>query len=361
MNIQQATREFETWLSSHISLVAEDLAVKHFQMADGIFPFFRATFYRWMQLWPAVGHQLTDAPDVLAIGDLHVENFGTWRDAEGRLAWGVNDFDEATRLPYTMDLVRLAASALLACGSDHLAISPKAACDAILSGYADSLNAGGEPFVLAEKHAWLRSSAEDRVRDPAVFWQTLDDLPVVNDPLPPDAAMTIEELLPVRGLDYRVVKRIKGLGSLGRQRFTALAKWCGGMIAREAKALAPSACHWATGRIQDLQIQYPVILAAATRCPDPFLHAGEHWVVRRLAPDCTRIELASLTKAASEARVLRAMGWETANVHLGSDGATRDVLGDLRKQPEHWLLTAARKMLNSVAADWEEWKTVKRK
>ena len=25
------------------------------------------------------------APPVLAVGDLHVENFGTWRDAEGRL------------------------------------------------------------------------------------------------------------------------------------------------------------------------------------------------------------------------------------------------------------------------------------
>jgi len=36
---------------------------------------------------------------VLAVGDLHVENFGTWRDAEGRLIWGVNDFDEAWRLP----------------------------------------------------------------------------------------------------------------------------------------------------------------------------------------------------------------------------------------------------------------------
>ena len=34
-------------------------------------------------------------PAVLAVGDLHTENFGTWRDAEGRLIWGINDFDEA--------------------------------------------------------------------------------------------------------------------------------------------------------------------------------------------------------------------------------------------------------------------------
>jgi hypothetical protein len=35
------------------------------------------------------------APVVTGVGDLHVENFGTWRDADARLVWGVNDFDEA--------------------------------------------------------------------------------------------------------------------------------------------------------------------------------------------------------------------------------------------------------------------------
>ena len=28
------------------------------------------------------------------------ENFGTWRDADGRLVWGVNDFDEAAVMPW---------------------------------------------------------------------------------------------------------------------------------------------------------------------------------------------------------------------------------------------------------------------
>ncbi len=55
-----------------------------------------------------------DAPQVLAVGDMHLENFGTWRDADGRLVWGVNDFDEAAVMPYPLDLVRLAASIRLA-------------------------------------------------------------------------------------------------------------------------------------------------------------------------------------------------------------------------------------------------------
>jgi len=83
-------------------------------MAEGLFAFFRATFYRWIQCWPAVCETENEAPQVLSVGDIHVENFGTWRDAEGRLIWGVNDFDEAWPLPYTNDLVRLATSALIA-------------------------------------------------------------------------------------------------------------------------------------------------------------------------------------------------------------------------------------------------------
>jgi uncharacterized protein DUF2252 len=42
----------------------------------------------------AVGLQeVARAPQVLAVGDLHVGCFGTWRDREGRLCWGIDDFD----------------------------------------------------------------------------------------------------------------------------------------------------------------------------------------------------------------------------------------------------------------------------
>jgi uncharacterized protein (DUF2252 family) len=103
-------------------------------MADALFPFLRATFYRWMQLWPEVCPDLAKAPRLLAVGDLHVENFGTWRDVEGRLVWGVNDFDEAAVFPYTLDLVRLATSAALAAAEGHLHLKQKDACAAIMDG-----------------------------------------------------------------------------------------------------------------------------------------------------------------------------------------------------------------------------------
>ena len=104
MNIQKATAQYEAWLSLHTTLVQADLAFKHAQMTAGVFPFLRSTFYRWAQVFPDACPALAKAPILLAVGDLHIENFGTWRDTEGRLIWGVNDFDEAHEMPYTLDL-----------------------------------------------------------------------------------------------------------------------------------------------------------------------------------------------------------------------------------------------------------------
>src|SRR6266705_2672130 len=127
MNVVRATKAYEAWVGRQIPLVAADLTRKHKAMAAAAFPFLRATFYRWVELWAATCLALAETPEVLAVGDLHVENFGTWRDAEGRLIWGVNDFDEAAPMPYALGLVRLAASALLACEEERLAIAGAAA------------------------------------------------------------------------------------------------------------------------------------------------------------------------------------------------------------------------------------------
>ena len=110
-SIHDITARYETWLRTQTKVVKRDLDEKHAAMSESPFPFLRATYYAWAVLWPAALPELAQAPRVTAIGDLHIENFGTWRDAEGRLAWGINDFDEAATLPYTNDLVRLATSA----------------------------------------------------------------------------------------------------------------------------------------------------------------------------------------------------------------------------------------------------------
>ncbi|HEV3242234.1 MAG TPA: DUF2252 family protein [Methyloceanibacter sp.] len=99
------------------------------------FGFLRRTFYRWASLWQETCPHLDKSPRVMAVGDLHVENFGTWRDTEGRLVWGVNDFDEVARMPYAIDLVRLVTSAIFAKRENGLAIDDAAAADVVLQGY----------------------------------------------------------------------------------------------------------------------------------------------------------------------------------------------------------------------------------
>ena len=137
MNIRTATESYEKWKAARTQIIKPDLEFKHEQMAAAAFPFFRATFYRWVQLWKEVCPGAAKAPSVLAVGDLHVENFGTWRDLEGRLIWGVNDFDEVYPMAYTNDLVRLAVSAHLAVEEEHLQLSVRDVCDAVLDGYRE--------------------------------------------------------------------------------------------------------------------------------------------------------------------------------------------------------------------------------
>jgi hypothetical protein len=69
------------------------------------------------------------------------------------------------------------------------------------------------------------------------------------------------------------------------------------------------------------------------------LHRPDKWVVRRLAPDCTKIEMVG-----SAGRALRneaaARDWrETGNVHLANDVSA--VTGDLSNRPKSWLRNSA--------------------
>jgi len=356
MNIIKATHRFEEWLGRHTPLVKADLRLKHERMAEAVFPFLRATFYRWMQIWPEVCPDLAKAPRVLAVGDLHVENFGTWRDIEGRLVWGVNDFDEAAVLPYTIDLVRLATSAIFAIEDGHLALKPKDACASILEGYKESLAHGGRPYVLEEENTWLRQIATGVLRDPVHFWQKMDGLPRVRGEVPASAREALEHLMPERGLTYRTVRRVAGLGSLGHIRVVAIALCHGARVAREAKALTPSSVYWATVDDRPSEILYQAIISRAVRCPDPFVQLRGHWIVRRLSPHCSRVELSVLPTNRDERRLLAAMGWETANVHLGTVDAQKYIRSHLARLKPGWLYAAAKKMEEAVTDDWRTWK-----
>jgi hypothetical protein len=135
-----------------------------------------------------------------------------------------------------------------------------------------------------------------------------------------------------------------------------LAQWHGGSIAREAKALVPSAWLWQQANAGD-DLYYEKALTTAVRMIDPWVHLAGRWIVRRLSPDCRRIELESLPEDRNELKLLAAMGRETANIHLGNGEAARKAIGDdLEKRAGKWLRKAALAMVDSVTADWKQWR-----
>ena len=369
MNIIESTQSYEAWLSEQTELQKRGIDRKHEQMAFGAFPFLRATFYRWAQKWRKECNDLHERDEdvLLAVGDLHVENFGIWRDSRERLVWGINDFDEASQLPFTIDLVRLGTSIVLAAEAAGIEVSMGKVAEFLIAGYEEGLKAGGRPILLDEGdyHALLALVCCVK-EDPAVFWpRKLDD-----DDNPEIAAKDLSGWLEdIFGssfpsgakLAYRRERKPGGLGSLGRRRYIAFSKkGRNHYVAREAKALVPSALSWLQKRPAAKSLT-ATLLQRATRSPDPWLQVHDRWLVRQLAPDAVKIELPASqedSRLVFAPDVIRAMGFETANIHLGSKGP-----GDLQAAMDRlrqdlggdWLITAAGRMAKVTRQDHMEW------
>src|SRR6266446_3731117 len=87
--------------------------MKYQRMLANSFAFFRGTCHLFYEDWPAES-PLNSAPPAWICGDLHLENFGTYK-GDNRLAYSdTNDFDEACLAPATWDLVRFLANLIVA-------------------------------------------------------------------------------------------------------------------------------------------------------------------------------------------------------------------------------------------------------
>jgi hypothetical protein len=81
-----------------------------------------------------------------------------------------------------------------------------------------------------------------------------------------------------------------------------------------------------------------------------------HWIVRRLSPHCSRVELEALGTSRGELRLLEAMGRETANIHVGTEEKRRAILKDLRGRKGNWLGESAQTMAGAMEKDWRVWR-----
>ncbi|MFI9105206.1 DUF2252 domain-containing protein [Streptomyces fildesensis] len=117
---QRGAKILDVFGTAFGELLAADPAafrVKFRKMAASAFAFYRGTaclFYSDLEDGKDNGPYVNKRTGRVWIhGDLHAENFGTYMDANGRLVFNVNDFDEAYVGPFTWDLKRFAASVAL--------------------------------------------------------------------------------------------------------------------------------------------------------------------------------------------------------------------------------------------------------
>lgn len=350
--IRQSVAAYEIWMRAQLGadLVEAGLAKKHKLMKADSFSFLRGTYWRWAETILDICPDLRNAPQLLAIGDTHLENFGTWRDEEGRLVWGANDFDEAAVMPYALDLVRLATSAILARSEDGP--TPRVVADNILAGYRRGLREPS-PVILERDYKWLRNAVLLENAERKAFWEKYRTLPPATAPVAERYLKALQTALPDPATAFEPKPRLAGTGSLGRPRFVAYVDWRGGPALREVKALLQSG--WSLKHDpSDKTIRTGIIAGGRARSADPRYQVDGSLLVRRLSPNSRKIEVDGDAEVLLSPDMLELMGFEIANCHANDASLVSGILADLDARGADWLRLAAKVAAVAVTAEQAE-------
>jgi len=308
---------------------ADLVQLKYERMADSAFAFFRGTDHLFVAAWPTI--QPDDpGPPVLICGDLHLENFGAMRGGDGVFRFEINDFDEAVIGPCSFDLVRCAASVLLAAEEWKLSAIPATTILwAFLSNYrqavAETARTGraGEITILAAEGAIKKllgpvalSSQKELLAERTKFKDGKrridrnDKHPAINDDLRAMVKQAVNSFGAAQNAAdfYHVLDvtgRVAGIGSLGLPRYTVLVAGGGSDDNRllDLKLEQVSAvCRLPTARRPNFghnEAERVVLAQSAMQaCPPQPLAAvqiAQHWYrLRELIPDENRAGLDNL-------------------------------------------------------------------
>jgi len=222
-----------------------------------------------------------------------------------------------------------------------------------LRGYRKGLRQPG-PALLFENRTRLRPYAEPGEDKAEKFW---DEINGCRRRKPPARIRkALRNSLPKGATDIRFCQiDRKGGGSLGRARFAAVAKWRGGLVVREAKALVPSAWTWAQGPATSGKSNFLALARGEYRAPDPFLHVEHRFILRRISADSNKIELGDDAGRKLHLNLLEAMGFDIASIHVAGVKRVGTIEVDLRKRKRGWLHAAASRAAEKVRRDYREW------
>ncbi len=338
------------------------LRLKYVAMRASPLGFLRGSCHLFVDRLPG---GLPKTPVVWICGDLHVENFGAYKDGWRVLRWDINDFDDAALAPAAWDLLRLLTSLLLGAAAVGLGdAAAQALCRTFTQAYAAALAVGKAGWVDRDTAGGpvreLLDALQLRRRPAFLDRRTVRKgsrrrLLVDGGKALPAPAAERDELTafmhdfalaqPDPGffqlLD--VARRIAGTGSLGVARWTLLVEGRGspdGNFLLDLKQALPSAWqprlqrlnaaqpHWADEAARVVALQRRMQAASSA-----FLHAvrvGEvACVLRGLEPSEDRLSLKQAgARPDGLAQLVAEMARCTAWAQLRSSGREGSAIAD---------------------------------
>lgn len=376
------------------------LALKYAKMKESPFVFLRGACHLFYAALPARS-AVTAAPLAWCCGDLHFENFGSYK-ADNRLVYfDINDFDEAALAPCTWDIVRLLTSFL--CGAAALRATADEAGDlarACLLSYRAALLRGKPLWVEAEtasglirelllglaqreRSAFLDKRTVLRKGRRQLLVDGTKALPSSADEQAAIAAFMAQFAATQPNPDFfRVIdsaRRIAGTGSLGLPRFVILVEGKGspdGNVLLDLKEARSSALAGPLERLGiaqptwDSEAQRVVLAQQRLQAVDhaflvPVAFDGRSWVLRGLQPSEDRVAIAAWGKHPGRLRdVGSTMGailaWDQLRASGRGGAASADQLLAFA-QDEAWvpaLLEIAAAMAHTTTRQWEAFRAV---
>ncbi|CAG4890662.1 DUF2252 domain-containing protein [Paraburkholderia gardini] len=303
----------------------ERLAMKYASMRTSAFVFLRGTCHLFYARMPT-GGVLDHIPQTWICGDMHLENFGSYKADNRLIYFDINDFDEACLAPCLAELVRLLTSVLTAADGLHVSRAEALAlCHTAIDAYSAALRFGKARWIEEELatgmvrelfdalHERTRVDHLNRRTDLKGKKRTLKvdgkkALPI--DDKTRAAVTAFMKAFAASEPDpsfYRMIdiaRRIAGTGSLGVDRYVMLVEGKGssdGNYLLDLKEALPSsvAPHVKTKQpAWDTEAQRVVaIQQRAQAVSQAFLHVvefnGKPYVLRSLQPSEDRVTLAN--------------------------------------------------------------------
>jgi uncharacterized protein (DUF2252 family) len=370
----------------------ERLAMKYKAMRASPFVFLRGTCHLFYERLPQ-DELLDGAPPVWICGDMHLENFGSYKADNRLIYFDNNDFDEACLAPNLYELVRLLTSVLVGAGDLKLSRAQALAlCHTAVQAYSATLAFG--------KARWIeRETSSGMVRDlfDALASRTraahLDRRTTLKGksrvlkvdgkkalPASDERRATVTQFMQQFAAGesdpefYRVLdvaRRVAGTGSLGVDRYVILVEGKGSpngnYLIDLKEALSSSVVphlhtpqpQWQTQaqRVVEIQRRNQAVSQA-------FLHAVEFnqraYVLRSLQPSEDRVALKDWNgKLPRLEGVVNSMAELSAWAHLRSGGRQKSSIADEliafgnRADWQMPLIERATQCETQVAADWK--------